>query len=515
MTLFASLVLLLFVSAFLLAGSRRIGLPYPACLCLAGVAVGLLPGAPSVRIEPHLALALFIAPALLDAAYDTFQLYLRRHWLPLLNVAVGAVAATAAMVALAAIHLTGMPLFAAIALGAVVAPPDAAAAAAVLNRVPLPRHSSLVLQGESLLNDATALLIFGGALSFVSSGTPRDAAMELALAAPGGILLGVGAGWLYPRLTSFLAGSLSGIIIEFTATFGVWLVADALRLSPVLAVAAYGMMLARLIPSQQPARDRVHSYAVWAAAVFTLNVLAFLLMGLQAREVFAHIEPRAFWPAISFALVVLLVVVLTRMACVLGFRAVSGLLWAHYRPGWLVPPSSWGTSLLISWCGMRGLLTLATVFALPTDFPSRDLIVLAAFTVVLGTLVVQGVTLMPLMHLLGQEPDDSLKGEIGEARRRILAVGLDAARREDRTIARALRERIEAQSAIASSDHDPQGRTAYDDALARVVEAQRAALHRMRGQGAIAEDVFHRLEQELDWTELGTLPPHELEPGEA
>lgn len=515
MNLFSSLVLLLFISAFLLAGSRRLGLPYPAFLCIAGVGVGLLPGAPDVVIEPHLALVLFIAPALLDAAYDTSPWELRRLWAPLLNLAVGAVLVTAAVVAAVAMHLVpDLPLYAALALGAAVAPPDAAAANAILSRVPLPRHSSLVLQGESLLNDASALLLFGAATSGIATGAASHSTFELAMATPGGIALGLAAGWLYPRLMPFVAGPLSGILVEFTATFGVWLIADALHFSPVLAVACFAMMLARMIPALQGARDRVQSYAVWAAAVFGLNVLAFLLMGLQARAIFSVLRVGELWPAVGFAICVFLAVVLTRIACVLSYRAIAGAIYSRFSPSWLVEPPSWRISLLVAWCGMRGLLTLATAFALPHDFPHRNLMVLAAFTVVLGTLAVQGGTLLPLMRLLGTENDDSLRGELADARRKILSVGLDAARRERAWVAAALARKLEAEKRIATHGDDPQGTTDFDNGLARVVEAQRAALHDLRDSGAIAEDVFHLLEHELDRTELSTVSPRDLESGE-
>ena len=515
MEIFEFLVLLLFAAAVLLAGSSRIGVPYPTLLSLLGVAVALTPIAPTIGIDPKLALAVFIAPALLDAAFDTSPRELKRLWLPLLALAVGAVVTTAAVVALIGWYWIGLPLAAALALGAIVAPPDAAASTAILNQVRFSRRSTLVLQGESLLNDATALLLFGAATASVAGWHEEHEAWSLALAAPGGIAIGLGLSWFYQRLTPLFSGTHSATIVEFTATFGVWIIAEHLHMSAVLAVVAFAMLAAHHAPARQTARDRVQSYAVWAAAVFVLNVIAFLLMGTQARAILAALSPAELPRAIGFALVVLAAVILVRLTCVLGYRAFSGWLWQRFRPAWLTEPPPWRLSVLVSWCGMRGLLTLATSFALPQNFPGRDYIVLAAFTVVLGTLVLQGLTLRPLMRLFDAEaPASELADDLGEARRTLLAAGLDAAKREPEKVAQLLRTKLDAARDVSHSD-DPQGATAFDRGLANVVDAQRKCLNAMRHRDEIAEDVFDRLQEELDWLELAARPNREIEVREA
>lgn len=515
METFEFLVLLLFAAAVLLAGSSRIGVPYPTLLSLLGVAVALTPFAPTIGIDPKLALAVFIAPALLDAAFDTSPRELKKLWLPLLALAVGAVVTTAAVVALIGWYWIGLPFAAALALGAIVAPPDAAASTAILNQVRFSRRSTLVLQGESLLNDASALLLFGAATAAVTGWHEEREVWTLALAAPGGIALGLALSWAYQRVKPLFSGTHSATIVEFTATFGVWIIAERLHMSPVLAVVAFAMLTAHHSPARQSARDRVQSYAVWASAVFVLNVVAFLVMGTQARAILAALTPAELPRAIGFALVVLAAVILVRLACVLGYRVLSGWVWRRFRPTWLSEPPPWQLSLLVSWCGMRGLLTLATSFALPQDFPGRDYIVLAAFTVVLGTLVLQGLTLRPLMRLLGAEaPVSELSDELGAARRTLLAAGLDAARREPEEVARLLATKLNAARDVSHSD-DPQGATAFDRGLANVVTAQRARLDAMRGAGEVAEDVFDRLQEELDWLELAARPNREIEVREA
>lgn len=515
MEIFEFVVLLLFVAALLLAGSSRIGVPYPTLLSLVGVGVALTPIAPSIGIDPQLALAIFIAPALLDAAFDTSPRELKKLWLPLLALAVGAVVTTATVVALIGWYWIGLPIAAAFALGAIVAPPDAAASTAILNQVRFSRRSTLVLQGESLLNDATALLLFGAATASVTGWHEEREVWTLALAAPGGILIGLGLSWIYSKFARLFSGTHSATIIEFTGTFGVWIIAERLHMSPVLAVVSFAMLTAHYAPARQSARDRVQSYAVWASAVFVLNVVAFLLMGTQARAILAALSPAELPRAIGFALVVVAVVIVVRLACVLGYRALSGWIWQRFRPAWLAEPPPWKLSVLVSWCGMRGLLTLATSFALPQDFPGRDYIVLAAFAVVLGTLVLQGLTLRPLMRLFGAEaPASELSGELGEARRAVLDAGMKAAAKEPEEVARMLRTKLEAARDVSRSDN-PQGATPFDKGLAHVVHAQRQRLNAMRQQGEIAEDIFDRLQEELDWLELAARPNHEIEVREA
>ena len=512
MSLFENIVLLLFVSSLLLAGSRRLGIPYPALLSLAGVAVASLPFAPSVEIEPHLALAIFIAPALLDAAYDTSPRDLKRLWVPLLALAVGAVVATTAAVAFVGWHVAGLPLAAAVVLGAIVAPTDAVAAKTVMNQVGLPRHSSLVIQGESLLNDATALLIFGAAMAVALQTSGAAGFTRIAVAAPGGIVFGLLLGKSYTAIAGWFAGTLSSIIMQFTGTFGVWLLADRLHLSPVLAVVAYAMVIAQEMPGRVSARDRLQSYSVWAAVVFVLNVLAFLFMGLQTRAIVAALPASELWPALRVASIILATVIGVRILVLVAYHAVSSRVWHAYKPSWLPRPVSWRATLVLSWCGTRGLLTLATSFALPPNFPSRNVAVLSAMTVVLGTLIIQGMTLKPLIRWLGVGDDNrEFNADLSKARTQIIEAGLASAEREPATVAVVLKKQLQESMHIAGSRRDPQASTRFDTGLARAVAAQRSKLHDLRGAGIVADDVFHRLEEELDFLELAALPSRDLE----
>ncbi len=509
MALFESLLALLLVSIVLLKLSGHIGAPYPTMLAFAGACVAALPWAPEIEMEPRLALALFIAPALLDAAYDLPPRELRRDWLPLTGLALFAVVLTTAAVAWTGWALAGMPLAAAIALGAIVAPPDAAAAAAVLTKFPLPRRTMAILQGESLLNDATSLLMFTAAVAIATHEEPSIGSMapQLIIAAPGGLLLGWVFAKLYFRMKAWLGQTLTARVSEFVVTFGTWVIAEHLHISPILAIVAFAMTVARDGPAIQSARDRVHSYAIWELTVFVLNVLAFLLMGLQARTILTRLDDATRWNAIGFALTVLVVVVLVRIVWVM----TSSLAPRVFRLGARFESTTPREALLISWCGMRGLVTLATAFALPAGFPHRDVIVLSAFIVVLGSLIVQGLTVNLLIRWLRLEPDRSLEGEVSRARTALVDAALATLRDRNSDAVAGVRAEYEAMRTVAQNRSNPQADTGHDRIRLDAICAQRELLAKLRSGGKISDDAFHRLEEELDWAELHATPREDLE----
>jgi NhaP-type Na+/H+ or K+/H+ antiporter len=286
MTFFESLVALLLLAVVLLQVARRTWIPYPTMLATAGVIVALVPGTPAIGLEGHTALALFIAPVLLDAAFDFPLAAIRRLWRPLVALAVVAVLLTTAIVAWIGWAFAGLPIAAAITLGAIVAPPDAAAATTVLRSASLPRRAVQVLTGESLLNDATALLLFSAAVAIQGhGGIDGGVALQLGFAVPGGIALGLAMAWLFQFIIPYTRGSFGGNLLEFVNTFVAWLLAERLGLSAVLCVVTMAMFIANSPRMGIDARNRIQSFAVWGVAVFVLNVVAFLLMGMQAREI--------------------------------------------------------------------------------------------------------------------------------------------------------------------------------------------------------------------------------------
>jgi CPA1 family monovalent cation:H+ antiporter len=503
MTFFESLVALLLLAVALLQVARRTPIPYPTMLATAGVIVALVPGSPAIGLEGHTALALFIAPVLLDAAFDFPLAAIRKLWRPLVALAVVAVLLTTAVVAWIGWAFAGLPIAAAITLGAIVAPPDAAAATTVLQSASLPRRTVQELTGESLLNDATALLLFTAAVAIQShGGIDGGVALQLGFAVPGGIALGLALGWGFRFVLPYTRSSFGGNLLEFLNTFFAWLLAERLGLSAVLCVVTMAMFIANSPRMTIDARNRVQSFAVWGVAVFVLNVVAFLLMGMQARAIVGAMTPDRLREAVGIAAMVVAGVVLTRLVWVLVYNRLSARFVVLRGEA---EPVSLAQSFVVGWCGMRGLVTLATSFALPSDFPQRDLIVLSAFAVVLTTLVVQGLTLSPLIRLLGLDQHDDgherVTAQCALADAALAAVG-DARG----PVADEVRRQFELDRAAL------EGGEACKDFLARqrlklaAIAAQRERLHALRDADAVGAEEFERLQEALDWHELAIGP---------
>src|SRR5262245_48179058 len=285
----------LFVTAVILAAAaRRVGAPYPVFLALGGALLAFLPVAPSCTLPPELALALFVAPVLLDAAYDASLRDLRDNWAPVTSLVIFAVGLTTiAVAAVTRALVPEMPWAPAIALGAVVAPPDAVAATAVLRGLRPPQRILTILEGESLLNDASALLIYRLAVGAVAANGFSITAVgpTFLFAVAGSVVLGPMLGWLFLRLFERVQHVPTAIILQFAATFAVWIFADRVGLSGVLTMVCYAITVARTAPERTPARIRIPSYAVWETAVFVLNIVAFIFIGLQIRPILESLEP--------------------------------------------------------------------------------------------------------------------------------------------------------------------------------------------------------------------------------
>lgn len=513
MALFELTLVLLLIAVVLTALSRRLQIPYPSLLALAGAGIAFLPFAPTIEIDPELALALFIAPVLLDAAYDTSLRDLNRYKVSLILLALGAVIFTTVAVALVGWTMAGLPVAAAIALGAIVAPPDAVAAAAVLGQFKVPHRITAILEGESLLNDATALLIYRMSVSAAAGSILLSSAVPMILLSTVGSLA---AGYVLGRLSLAILGRIddpaSGTVVQFASTFGVWILADRIGLSAIITIVVYAMTIARTSPRRMPARNRVSSYSVWETAVFVLNVLAFVLMGLQARSIVGRLAEQGQSEAFVFALAVLAIVIVSRLVWVLGCGAILRALARLGDEDRRKDAPTFRGGVLIGWCGMRGLVTLAAAFALPADFPGRDPIVLAAFTVVLGTLVLQGVSLKPLLSVLNLKPDQTVDREVAQARVAIMQAALDVLSSKTSSAAGAVREQYAAQRAIAENPEDAQAATEYDRLRLYAIKSQRDALERLRIDGTIGDEAYHRLEEEIDWSELAASPPGRFQP---
>jgi monovalent cation/hydrogen antiporter len=510
LTTFEWIIALLLGAVALAALARRTKVPYPTFLAIGGMLLAFVPSGPSWTLEPGLALALFVAPVLLDAAYDTSLRDLRNNWLPVSTLVFVAVGVTTAVVAVL-VHwlLPGMPWSAAIALGAIVAPPDAAAATAILRQVKLPYRLLKILEGESLLNDASALLIYRVAVGAVAVEHFRwsEFVPSIALALAGSLLAGYLFARLWLRATQRVEDPPSAIILQFAGTFTIWITAERLGLSGILTIVAYAFTIARTAPARTPARLRVPAYAVWDTAVFILNVLAFILIGLQLGPIWTRLDQMERTDYVKIAACVLAAVIVARIAWVMIYGVTLRSLVAqglfHPANAMAVPTLKGG--IVVSWCGMRGIVTLAAAFALPGNFPYRDLVLLTAFAVVLGSLVIQGLTLRPLILALALTPENPVAAEVARGRGVAYRAALDEIDGDPSEAAEILR--LEYRAMLMRSESDPDGGVSSSELPAdplrrRALHAARRSILILRESEDIGDDAFHLLEEELDRAEL-------------
>jgi len=516
MVIFELVIGLLLLGAILALWANRLAVPYPALLALAGAVLALIPGTPQVMLDPQLALALFVAPVLLDAAYDASPRDLRANIRPLLSLALVVVCLTILAVAIVARKLIpGMSWPVAITLGAIVAPPDASAATAVLRRLRPPHRLLVILEGESLFNDASALLVYriavGAAMTGASSGW--TILPLLLLTCGGGVIAGIVQARLYMWLTRGVDDIQISIILQFVSTFAVWIIADHLGLSAIITVVSYAMTVAQVAPGRIDARHRISSYAVWEVAVFVLNVLAFVLIGLQLRSILTRTRDSDWHTYMICAVAVCVTVIMVRVLWVMLYgywtRWRRRRLPHKYKKGEKGPTV--GTGLVVSWSGMRGIVTLAAALALPdgspeSGFPYRDLIILCAFCVVLTTLVVQGLTLRPLLAMLGLKDDGSVDREVRLARVETARAALEVlkAEQDGHPSIDVLRSEYEARvrSGQRPAPEGGSSETRMTELQRRAIRAQRETLLNLRSRQVIGDDAFHAAEEEIDLLEL-------------
>ncbi len=504
MAVFEAVLVLLVAAVVLSRLAQRLNVPYPAFLALAGAVLALSPFAPGFQLDPRLALALFVAPVLLDAAYDTSPRDLRQNWLSVGSLALFAVALTVGAVAwLAKTLVPDLPWGAAIALGAIVAPPDAAAATAVLNQLSPPHRVVVILGGESLLNDASALLLYRLAVAATLAGGafhPAAVAPAFLVSVAGSLIAGPVLAKTFMWTTRNLRDAPSSIILQFVGTFGVWLLADRLGMSPILTLVAYGVTIARFAPARTGPQLRIPSYAVWETAVLMLNALAFVIIGLQLRPLLATAPPGELVHWLMFAGAVLGAVIGVRFVWV----AIHGLLMTLFRLPRAQTPGIWKSRLVVSWCGMRGIVTLAAALALPVGFPHRALLLFTAFGVAFGTLALQGLTLRPLLRWLDLHDDRPVEREVRVARHALARAALLALEDEASPEAEILRREFEAEleAALDAERGEMRLLLPLQQLRRRTIAPRRQKLLLLRRERLIGDDAFHTLEAELDYAEL-------------
>ena len=514
MATFDWIIVLLLGAALLAALARKLDAPYPTFLALGGVLLAFVPASPNWTLDPQLALTLFVAPVLLDAAYDTSLRDLRANWRPVAGLVVAAVGTTVVAVAFAARWLVpGMSWPVAIALGAIVAPPDAAAATAVMRQIKLPHKLLKILEGESLLNDASALLVYRLAIMAAMAGHLGFASFApvFLLTVFGSLAAGVACAYALPLLTRGLSDVPISLIIQFACTFGVWIAAEAIGLSGILTLVAFAMTMSRNGGAQLSARMRVPINAVWETVVFVLNAFAFVLIGMQLRPIWLRLVAGGESAgALATAASVLGVTLAARFVWVMGFQSLRRWWRRHGADAGQTGPTL-GGAIVVSWAGMRGIVTLAAAFAIPvtmpdgTPFPHRDLILLCAFAVVLGTLVLQGLTLKPLIRRLGLRDDDPVGREVRLGRTRAYQALLDAIASDESLDAKLLRKEYAAVIELNTGEAPgaPVDEVPGGPLRRRAIAAARQRAFELRRDEVVGDDAYRVLVQELDWAELG------------
>lgn len=514
------IVLILLIAATVLAVvARRLAIPYPVLLVLGGLLLGFIPGLPAVELEPDVVFLLFLPPILFGAGYFTSIRDLRKKMRPIALLAVGLVLFTTALVAVVVNALVpGLGWAAAFTLGAIVAPPDAVAATAVFQRLGVPRPIVTIIEGESLLNDATALVAYRLASAAVVSGTFSllDAGGTFVVASVGGVaiglLVGIAVAWLVARIDD----EVFSIVVTFVAPILAFLPADELGLSGVLSTVVAGIWVGRHAPRGLSSGVRVSGVASWQILLFLVNGAVFILIGLTVPAALGRLGGRPPMELLGIAAAVSITVIVARIVWV--FPALFLPHWFRQRrEDPTVPTPAKRHVTIVAWAGMRGVVSLAAALALPIGFPERDLLIFLTFAVILATLVGQGVTLPLLIRRLNIDDGAGLEGQ-EEAYARFIASDAASARLEDLAsewpghmeLIDTLRAQYSHRTRHAElrQDRAEEDEDAEQELLEHrqirlaVLNAERESLLNLRERAAISDEIFRRVERDLDLEEL-------------
>lgn len=513
---------LLIAIAALSVVAQAIRVPYPILMVLGGLALGFIPGVPRVALSPEIVLIVFLPPLLYVGAFFTSLRDVRRDARVISLLAIGLVGATAAAVAFATHELVGLPWAAAWTLGAIVSPTDPLAATQIMRRLGVPRRMVTVLEGEGLINDATALVLYRTAVGAAVGGgfSIWDAGLGVLLAPLGGILVGLVVGVLVAAVRRRVDDVPTEITISIFTGYAAFLPAEALGASGVLAAVTAGVYLGLRAPEIASSEARLQGFSFWTITQFLLNGTLFVLIGLQLPQILDSLAGRPSAQLLGDGLLASGVVIGVRFAWISVATAVIRAL--DRRPGQLLRRASWRIRVIGAWAGLRGAVSLAAALAIPVrtgsgaPFPGRDLILFMTFCVILATLVFQGLTLPALIRMLGVH-DDGEEERREELRARISAAAaalerIDELEAEDWTRPATL-ERLRGQyryrkrrfAAQAGKIEDGDGiedqSHAYQRTMRELITAQRRVLVGMRDGGTISNDVMHRIERELDLEE--------------
>jgi len=511
-----SIVVLIAVAVAVSAYAQRRTLTPPLVLIVVGFALSYMPFLHHIELTPDLVLIGLLPPLLYGAAIRTPLMDFRENFRPIALLSVGLVLFTAAGVAAVAHQLLEVSWPVAFALGAVVAPPDAVAATAVARRVGMPRRVVTILEGESLVNDATAIVTLRSSIAAIAGAvTFWEIGGAFVVSAVGGAVVGLAVAQAVTWIRQFTEDEVTDVSVSLLTPWMAYLLAEQLHVpgihgepSGVLAVVVAGLILGHRSPVIQSGASRLFERTNWATILFVLENIVFLLIGLQLRSILDGVgaHPLPSWHIVWISLTVLASVILLRMV---------GVFWAVYLPRKCLPgarerepPPSCRTTMLVSWAGMRGVITLAAVFLLPEDTPSREILVFIAFVVTVGTLLVQGLTLPCLVRRLGVRGVDRSAEALREATvmQQVSDAGLAYL---EEHIAGTVDDAVLVRLRTASADRVDAAWERLDDAIetpseqfararAAMLRAERSEVLKLRGESGVDQIVLARVLARLD-----------------
>jgi len=501
--------------------SRKIPIPYPIVLVLGGLAAALIPGLPRVPLNPELVFLFFLPPLLYPAAIFTSWRDFHANLRPISLLAVGLVLFTTTAVAyLAHYFIPGLPLAAGFVLGAIISPPDAIAATAIAERLHIPRRIVTVIEGESLVNDATALVALRFAIAALATGTfsLAQATAQFFFVGIGGVVMGLAIGWISARIMKPIDDPPIEITISLLTPFAAYLLAEQVHVSGVLAVVTAGLYHGWLLPELTSSRTRLQAGPVWEMIEFLLNGFIFLLIGLQLPKVLHRLSGRSITQLLWYATVISLIVIIIRILWVFPATYLPRLLSKSLRQRDPSPP--WQYVAIVAWTGMRGVVSLAAALALPmtvesgAPFPERDLILLLTFVVILVTLVVQGLTLPPIIRWLEVKDDGATEKEEILARLKANQAALarldEIAQVENLNSSTVAGLRVEYEDRIRQlevsepNQSEPQRglfSSEYDRLAHEALGTERRMIIQLRNERVINDEVLRRIQRDIDLAE--------------
>ena len=504
------LALLVAVGA-LLALTPTLRVPLPILLVAGGAALGFIPGLPDIALPPDLVLVAVLPPLLYSGAFFTSLRELRSNKRPISLLAFGLVGATMAAVGIAAHEWIGLPWAVAFTLGAIVSPTDALAATEITSRLGAPRRIVSLIEGESLINDGTALVLYKAAIGAAVGGTFSlvDTSGRIVLNVVGGIAIGLAVGWVVRQVRRRIDEPPVEIAIAVLSGYLAYLPAAAAGVSGVLAAVTIGVYMGWHTPELTTERTRLSGDAFWEILVFLVNALLFVLIGLQLRRIVDALSGISSLKLMGYGALVSAVVILTRIIWVPVFAYLPRWAFPAIRRRDPYPPWQWPA--LISWVGIRGAVSLVAALALPTNFPDRELIVYLTFAVILATLVIQGLTLPLVMRWLAISDDGSADRE--EAKARIKAAEAALARIDELVAEDAVRpqtaerlrraygfrrDRFRARLDDGDDGAIEEQSAAYQQVMHELLNAEQAMLLTLRNDGVIDDNVMQRVQRDLD-----------------